>query len=160
MTVDAMGAEEVTKVGGRAFRWRGTPGTPTFKPVTQSHDGRMGERRREWPTGSVVLNGENDGSVSVGFDTMRLPGDLREHRGRLNQELGSDCLGSNLSFSPCYLWNSGQVTPGSLCLRLLIWRVGTAKNSDHVVGLMWRANAFRVMRMGSDPQSTAAVGRF
>ena len=89
MTVDAMGADEVTKVGGRACRWRGMPGTPTFKPVTQSHDGRTGERRREWPTGSVVLNGESDGSVSAGFDTVRLPDDLRDNGGRLNQELGS-----------------------------------------------------------------------
>lgn len=34
----------------------------------------------------MVLNGHNDGSVSVGAGTMRLPDDLRENTGSLNQE--------------------------------------------------------------------------
>lgn len=54
--------------------------------VTQSHEGWMGEKRWELPTGSVVLNGHNDRSVSVGVGTMRLPDDLRENTGSLNQE--------------------------------------------------------------------------
>lgn len=33
-------------------------------------------------------------------------------------------------------------------------------NSTHVVGLMWKANACGVMRIGSDPQSAEAVSRF
>lgn len=54
--------------------------------VSQSPDGRTGEGRREWPTGLVVLNGNNDRSVSIGSDTMGLPDDLREPR---EVELGS-----------------------------------------------------------------------
>ena len=56
--------------------------------MTQSHDGWMGEKRWTLPTGSVVLNGHNDGRVSVGVGTIRLPDDLRENTGSLNQEEG------------------------------------------------------------------------
>lgn len=67
--------EEIWKV------WQGKQ-----EAVTQSHEGWMGEKRWELPTGSVVLNGHNDGSVSVGVGTMRLPDDLRENTGSLNQK--------------------------------------------------------------------------
>lgn len=44
----------------------------------------MGDRRHECPTKSVVLNDNNNRSVSVRFDTMGLPDGLRENRGRLS----------------------------------------------------------------------------